>query len=582
MNEDTAKVHHVERPVERWADLAAPAWGSDLVAGLLQALDIEYVALNPGSSFRGLHDSLVNFTRNQRPQILLCAHEEHAVAIAHGYAKVTGRPMAAALHSNVGLMHAAMAVFNSWCDRVPVLLLGGNGPVDASRRRPWIDWIHTTQDPSALLRPYLKWDNQPASHEACMEALLRAWQTATTSPCGPTYVALDVSLQEEPLTTSVALPDPARYQAAPPPGPHPAALAQIDGLVERARRPVLLLGRVSRCEQDWERRIRLAEALGAMVLTDLKTGAAFPTEHPLHGPARSLFLTEHEKAAIRAADLVLSLDWVDLGGFLRAVWGGDPPRVMHCSLDSYSHRGFSAEHQALAPADVRVLADPDLLGEALLSQRSGRAAREPWYRASPGAPTPHRTHELTSSDIGRCLAGHRTNAPLCLVRLPIKGIGPDVYPFAHPLDYLGMDGGGGVGSGPGIAVGAALGLSGSGRVPVAVLGDGDYLMGVTALWTAAKYRIPLLIVIANNRSYGNDEEHQETVARDRDRPVANRWIGQRLENPEADLAQLARAQGWTGLGPIRDRRALDEAIAKGLDTVLQGGRCVIDVHVATN
>ena len=163
-------------PIERPLPLPSgnALFGSDVVAETLRALEVPFIALNPGSSYRGLHDSLVNYLGNVQPQMLLCLHEEHAVAIAHGYAKVTGRPMAAAVHSNVGLMHATMAVFNAWCDRMPVLLLGATGPVDAPKRRPWIDWIHTARDQGALIRDYTKWDDQPASAEAARESLLRA------------------------------------------------------------------------------------------------------------------------------------------------------------------------------------------------------------------------------------------------------------------------------------------------------------------------------------------------------------------------------------------------------------------------
>ena len=175
-------------------------WGSDVVARMLRAVDIPYVALNPGSSFRGLHDSLVNHLGNERPQMLLCLHEEHAVAIAHGYAKVTERPMAVILHANVGLMHGAMAIYNAWCDRVPMVILGATGPVDAAARRPWIDWLHTAKDQGALIRPYVKWDDQPASVAAAIESLVRAANLARSVPRAPTYVCLDVAMQEQRLT----------------------------------------------------------------------------------------------------------------------------------------------------------------------------------------------------------------------------------------------------------------------------------------------------------------------------------------------------------------------------------------------
>jgi thiamine pyrophosphate-dependent acetolactate synthase large subunit-like protein len=150
----------IERPARAAAGNAT--FGSDVVAETLRSLDIPYIALTPGASFRGLHDSLVNHLGNERPQMLLCLHEEHAVALAQGWAKVTGKPLAVAVHANVGLFHATMAIFNAWCDRMPVLILGATGPVDAVRRRPWIDWIHTARDQGAIVRPYVKWDDQPA------------------------------------------------------------------------------------------------------------------------------------------------------------------------------------------------------------------------------------------------------------------------------------------------------------------------------------------------------------------------------------------------------------------------------------
>src|SRR3954453_5503797 len=188
----------IERPLPSLAN--APAFGSDVIADTLRALDIPYIALNPGASYRGLHDSLVNYLGNAAPQMLLCLHEESAVAIAHGYAKVTGKAMAAAVHSNVGLMHATMAIFNAWCDRMPVLVLGATGPVDAAKRRPWIDWIHTARDQGALVRPYTKWDDQPASAAAARESLMRASFLAHTVPMGPVYINFDAELQEAALT----------------------------------------------------------------------------------------------------------------------------------------------------------------------------------------------------------------------------------------------------------------------------------------------------------------------------------------------------------------------------------------------
>src|SRR5579862_1682115 len=214
-----AAIAAIDRP--KPAGVNAAGFGSDVAADALRALDIPYIALNPGASYRGFHDSIVNYLGNERPQMLLCLHEESAVAIAHGWAKVTGKAMAAAVHSNVGLMHATMAIFNAWCDRMPMVILGATGPVDAVNRRPWIDWIHTARDQGALIRGYTKWDDQPASPVAAREAILRAGWIARTAPRGPVYINLDATVQEETIPEMPALPQMERY--APPPAPAPAA-----------------------------------------------------------------------------------------------------------------------------------------------------------------------------------------------------------------------------------------------------------------------------------------------------------------------------------------------------------------------
>src|SRR6059036_2470369 len=209
-------------------------WGSDAIAAVLRTLDIPFLALNPGASYRGLHDSIVNYLGNTRPQMLLCLHEESAVAIAQGYAKVSERMMGAVVHSNVGLMHASMAIFNAWCDRVPMLVLGATGPWDAAKRRPWIDWIHTASDQGALVRGFTKWDNQPASVPAAYDALLRAAQMATTAPCGPTYINLDAALQESKLGGLPPLPDPGRFAAPDSPRPAPELIRRAADLLNNA------------------------------------------------------------------------------------------------------------------------------------------------------------------------------------------------------------------------------------------------------------------------------------------------------------------------------------------------------------
>ncbi len=553
-------------------------WGSDAIAAMLRALDIPFLALNPGASYRGLHDSIVNYLGNTRPQMLLCLHEEAAVAIAQGYAKASGRMMGAVVHSNVGLMHATMAIFNAWCDRMPMLVLGATGPWDASKRRPWIDWIHTASDQGALVRDYTKWDNQPGSVTAAYEALLRAKQIANTAPRGPTYVNLDAALQEAKIGPLPALPDVSRFRSPEPVLPSASLVDAAAKLLSGAKRPVILAGRVSRSESGWKQRIALAEKLQARVFTDIKVGAAFPTDHPLHAAPPATFLSPESASLLREADVVLSLDWVDLAGALKAAWGAESigAKIIQVSCDAHLHRGWSMDYQGLPAVDVYMMCEPDVAVPLLLEGVQPRPAGN----AGKTAPLPAAASEaLTLRTLADALNAATRDDPVCLTRLPLGWHGAYRH-FRHPLDYIGSEGGGGVGAGPGITVGAALALKGSGRIPVAIMGDGDFLMGATALWTATHYGIPCLILVANNRSFFNDELHQERVAKERSRPVENRWIGQRISGPDIDLAMMARAQGAEGIGPVTIAAELKPAIDKALAAVRGGAVCVIDVRVA--
>ena len=563
------------------SDPSEACWGSDAIADMLRALRVPYVLLNPGASFRGLHDSLVNHLGNAEPQMLLVLHEEHAVAIAHGFAKVGGQPLAAILHSNVGLMHGSMAIFDAWCDRVPVLVLGATGPVDAARRRPWIDWLHTAADQAALVRSFIKWDAQPASVPAAQEALLRAWRIADTAPRGPTYVCFDAALQEAKLAQRPALPDVARYAA--PASPEPAAqdLARALAWLQGAQAPVILAGRVSRSETGWQARVALAERLGARVITDLKLGAAFPTRHPLHAGPAGMFLTPEVAQVLRQADVVLSLDWLDLGGTLKQAWGQDAvgSRIIQVSVDHHIHNGWSMDHQSLPPADCFMACEPEPAVNAMLAALGPHTSAKVWPdTAPPAARVVDPDAPLQVADVAALVREATRDTPVSLLRLPLSWAG-DFWDFAHPLDFLGYDGGGGIGSGPGMVVGSALALQGSERLPLAIIGDGDFLMGVTAFWTAANARIPLLCLVANNRSFFNDELHQERVARERGRPVENRWIGQRIDDPAPDLAMMARAQGLTAFGPVRNAAQMREVLPQALAAVRRGESVVVDVLV---
>jgi thiamine pyrophosphate-dependent acetolactate synthase large subunit-like protein len=578
-NKAHPSIRELDRPVNL-AQANAPGWGSDVVADTLRALQIPYIALNPGASYRGLHDSIVNFLGNETPQMLLCLHEEAAVAIAHGYAKVTGKAMAAAVHSNVGLFHATMAIFNAWCDRTPVIVLGATGPVDAAKRRPWIDWIHTARDQGAIVRNYTKWDDQPASPAAAREALLRASWIANTAPMGPVYINLDAEMQEAKLAEPLAPIDVARYMPPAAPAASAEQIKEAAAMLKAAKHPVMLVGRVSRSVEGWNDRIALAEAINAKVITDLKIGCGFPTDHPQHAgaPAASALVPEAIEA-LKAADLILGLDCVDLNGILRGGFGFEVPKtkIIHVTADFHIHNGWSMDYEALPPVDLLLPTTPDEAVPQLLAALGGAKPRKPvavkkteTYEPSNGP--------LRVDDLARALKSAVGEREVTLTHLPLSWNGA-TWPFRHPLDFLGSEGGGGVGGGPGNSVGAALALKGSGRLPVAVCGDGDFMMGATAIWTAVHYRIPLLVVVCNNRSFFNDELHQERVARIRNRPVENRWIGQRISDPDIDCSGVARAQGAVGFDPVTKTRDLVPTFEKAIAAVEQGQVAVVDVRV---
>ena len=562
-----------ERPVG--TENAVMGWGSDVVAELVRRLDIPYIAVVPGASYRGFQDSLVNYLGNRDPQMLVCLHEEHCVAIAHGYAKVTDKPMAAAVHSNVGLMHATMAVFDAWCDRAPVMVFGATGPVDAALRRPWIDWIHTSRDQGALVRDYVKWDDQPGSPEAAIESVLRANRIMRRHPQGPVYIVLDVAMQESKLDPVPEIPDVARYAVEPDPAPSAESIAVALEMLKSATSPLIMAGRVSRNQADWDRRIAFAESLDANVITNQRIAAAFPTHHPLHPNHLNYRTTADDEALIRGADVILNLDWLDFGGTLQAA-GGVGAKIISVSMDDLNSNGWSFDHHVLPAVDLPILATPDSFVASALPQLEAGEKRA--YSIEPSAP-PVGSGAIDLVSLGTAVEAAIGDRPTTYVRLPIGWPAPTIR-IDGPLDYIGNDGGAGVGSGPGMVVGSALALQGSGRLPVAIMGDGDFLMGVSALWTAAHYGIPLLLIVNNNRSYGNDVAHQSRMAIQRGRPVENRWIGQSLENPRVDIPAQARSYGVSAGETVRDLKDLMPALEAGIKAVQSGECYVLDVETA--
>ena len=317
-------------------------WNGDVLARLFREIGMRYVALSPGSSFRGLHESMTNFLGDQKPHHLLCLHEEHCVSIGHGYAKVASEPMGVLVHSAVGLMHASMAIYNAFCDRVPVFVMAGSAALDAARRAAPAHWLHSVLDQGELVRNYVKWDDMPISLASTVKSILRGWNIAQAAPKGPVFITLDQRMQEDRNDKLENLPDAARYKAPSPPVPDKELVKEAARMLVGARRPVILAGRVSRSEVAWKERIELAEYLSARVLTDLKTGAAFPTKHPLHvSPASLVTGSKAAIAEVAEADVILSLDWLDAANLFRLAADGKPigAKVIRCSLDRYIHNG---------------------------------------------------------------------------------------------------------------------------------------------------------------------------------------------------------------------------------------------------
>jgi thiamine pyrophosphate-dependent acetolactate synthase large subunit-like protein len=563
---------------------AVPAYGSDLIAALLRRLDVPFLAMNPGASFRGLHDSVVNYLGNAAPQLLLTLHEAQAVAIAHGYAKVTGRPLGVVLHANVGLMNAVMAVYDAWVDRVPMLIIGATGAVDAARRRPWIEWIHTSRDQAALVRPFVKWDDQPASLEAALESLLRADLMTRAVPSAPVYVCLDVTLQEAPLPEDSAdpkemLPDPARFSAPAALMPTDSEISKAVALLEPARHPLVLVGRHERSESAWRARLELAERLGAAVICDQKCGVGFASDHECFVAAPAQYPDEPTVSALEQADAVLSLDWPDLAGLLSARKDkGRGLTTIIASPDERLHNGWSLDHFALAPSDCRFALPADALVQALLPKLPEKS-RPTWAPSRSREQRPvARNGAITLEELATAFDRVRGERAICLTRLPF-GWPDSLTRFTGPLDCIGYDGGGGIGSTPGITVGAALALRGTGRLPVAILGDGDLLMGSQALWTAATERLPALFIVNNNRAFHNDVEHQERVARRRGRPIENREIGLQIADPAVDLPALAKAYGLVSLPTVSAIADLDAALEQAFRAAEAGATVLLDVIV---
>jgi acetolactate synthase I/II/III large subunit len=581
----------VERPM--------PEWGSDVIVDMLKAFEIEYVALNPGSSYRGLHDSLINYGGNRMPEAILCPHEEIAVGIAHGYARAKGRPMAAAVHNVVGLQHSSMAIYNAWCDRLPVIVLGGTGPTDTAHRRPRIDWVHTAIVQGNLVRDFVKWDDQPASAEAVPESFIRAYRLATTDPMGPVYLCYDADVQEKKLEAGFQIPALDRY---PPPLPMQAPEEGIDKTVRwilDARRPIIIADWVGRNETGFNSLRELSELL-AIPVFDQNGRFNYPCQHPLN-------LTGSEREAIPKSDLVLALDVPDLEGAVarrvqekgkRGIVNLLPPeaKIINVSLDDLLVRAWSHEFNRLRQSDLSMLADTSVFLPELVRRLRG----EKGLLANIGPELEKRRTEWANLGHARKAArdektkANWNNKPIALSRLWTElnnVMKNEDWVYTNSTRYgaenfyldadkfnqiLGKFKGGGLGYGLPASLGATLAHKQSGKICVDFQPDGDLLFTLSGLWTAAHYNLPLLIVVFSNRSYYNDEEHQERMAQLRGRPVENKVYGIRIEEPEVDFATTARSFGIWSKGPVTEPAEIPSALGEALRIVKNGRPALVD------
>ena len=577
-------------------------YGSDLMVELIRKLDIPFVAMNPGASFRGLHESLVNFGPGQPPHVIECTHEEISVAVAHGYAKAAGKPMMAALHNVVGLQHAGMAIFNAWCDRVPIMMVGGGGPMDVAKRRPWIEWIHTALVQGNIVRDIVKWDDQPYSLHSLADSFYRAYRLAVTEPAGPVYVCLDAALQEDPIgdvDVSELLPDPLYFSSGSSPAPDPQALRKIAGAIQNADWPVIIADHVGRSEAGFHALAELADRW-AIAVIDRYGRLNLPTDHPMN-------LSGDNSAVLAKADVILSLDVRDLFGTLSAIDRvnrttspliSNAVRVFAIGVQDYGVRSLTTDFQRLYPTEGSILADTKLalpMLNEILSASSDPAQnakisarkqeipdwhhrlREQWSQKAneSRSKTPIATAAL-AAELWELLNGRK----FVLANGDLEGWTHKIFTMDQPRQYLGPSGGAGLGYGIGATIGACLAHEDDHTLVVNIQSDGDFMFTPGGLWTLAHHKLPALNVMFNNRSYYNSQEHQMNTARRRGRDVIRATLGTTLDQPAIDFAKMADSMGVVGIGPIYQTSEIAPALQSALRVIEEQHRPVL-VDVVT-
>src|ERR1700675_3312852 len=572
--------------------------GSDFMVDVIKSLGIEYVAANPGSSFRGLHESVINYGGNKNPEFITCCHEESAVAMAHGYSKIEGKPMAVFLHSDVGLQHGSMAIYNAFCDRVPIYLIAGNA-LEINSRRPGVEWDHSVQDAAAIVRDCLKWDDVPMSLDHFAESAVRAYKIAMTPPMAPVLLVADGELQEGAIPDDAKFHIPKLTRAMPPQGDS-GSVAEAARMLVAAENPVILLERTARTADGLKYTIELAETLQAPVL-DLAARMNFPSQHPLNQ-------TERTRAVIGGADVILGLEALNFWGTINSyrdqlhrssepIIKKDAKLISISASDLYMKSNYQ-DFQRYTEVDLAMAADaeatlPSLIeavkrlltddrkrifadrGKKLAAQHE-EALRRARDEAAYGWDASPITTARLCAEIWGAIKGDDWSL-VCEVspwvnRWPLR-----LWNFDKYHQYIGSSGGFGVGYGAPAALGAALANKKHGRLTVTIQNDGDLMYAPGVLWTSAHHRIPLLSVMHNNRAYHQEVMHVQRMADRHQRDITTAEIGTTIKNPNIDYAAMARSMGVHGEGPITDPNDLAPALKRALEAVSRGEPALVDV-----
>ncbi|MCP5145124.1 MAG: thiamine pyrophosphate-binding protein [Gammaproteobacteria bacterium] len=551
--------------------------GSDLMVEVLRQLGLEFVASNPGSSFEGLQESLVNYGSppNVQPEFITALHEESAVDMANGYAKATGQPMCALLHGTIGLQHAAMAIYQAYYAGTPLLIIAGrdDGFIQA----------HTANDMAAMVRSFTKWDAQPKTLAEALEAIHQAWREAITPPTAPTLVILDIELQKEEAGT-LAVP---AYRPPRISGIESSTAADIAARLLNARNPRLHVGRL-RTTEGVDLAVRLAELTGASLATAATRGPmSFPQTHPLSGPGVDTdydfelgLETDAAGVAIigpQIADLTAARDTAEVGfGGLRNAPTA-PASGMRFAVDAQASLPalIAAVEQRRTPAQAKTIAT-----RTAAHAQANRQARIASVRTALEDKR-HGWHDspVSTARIYAELWPLLMDEDWCLASpSPFSGAHhAALWEHNRPYSYLGGQGAGGMGYGLGACTGAALAARGRQRFVVNIQTDGDFNYAPGALWTAVHHQLPMLTIMHNNRAWHQELMFLEYMAGVRGRGTDRGHIGTTLRDPYIDYAKLAAGYGMASEGPLSDPEQLLPAFKRGIASVKRGQPYLIDV-----